>query len=256
MKDPSFLRISEVFGVGLIAWLVGCASPIKERHFREDVIRSDYALIIDEERVRLTKDYFRLHHPEVFRQMPPPDDVNSITFTPRLIVVHATHIKTLKETVAYFMPNTIHPEHGMVAQNGALNVGVQFLVDRDGSIFRSYPETVMARHVIGLNHVAIGIENVGNADLSASKGAGVVPLTKAQVEANIALIRYLLKKYPTIKRVIAHSDYRALEDPNDPDHDLFYEALPEYRTEKVDPGPRFMKALRKGLGSGLGLWGK
>jgi len=43
------------------------------------------------------------------------------------------------------------------------------------------PETWMARHAIGFNHVAIGIENVGD-------GARW-PLTDAQADADAALVR-------------------------------------------------------------------
>ena len=42
------------------------------------------------------------------------------------------------------------------------------------------PENYMARHVIGLNHSSIGIENVGGND--------TLPLTDMQVEANINLL--------------------------------------------------------------------
>ena len=41
---------------------------------------------------------------------------------------------------------------------GTLNVGAQFLVGRDGAIWQLMPETALARHAIGLNWCAIGIE--------------------------------------------------------------------------------------------------
>ncbi len=55
----------------------------------------------------------------------------------------------------------------------------------------------MARHVIGLNHYAIGIENVGGVE-------GALELTEAQVQSNAYLVRYLKNKYPTIQYLIEH----------------------------------------------------
>jgi len=205
------------------------------------------ALTIDAERVALTKAYFKEHHHALFETLPSADNLNSIRFTPRIVVVHFTAIETLEETLTYFEPNTIASDRGLVASSGALNVGIQFIVDRDGTIYSSYPDNVMSRHVIGLNHVAIGIENIGNADMGKAEGEGTVPLTKDQLEANITLIRYLANKYPTIEFVIGHYEYRDLEDPAHPAHDLFVEDQPGYRTDKVDPGTKFMSALRKRL---------
>ena len=57
------------------------------------------------------------------------------------------------------------------------------------------PETHMARHVIGLNHCAIGVrEYWGTEDL---------PLTENQVQANIDLVDYLSQKYD-IDYLIGH----------------------------------------------------
>jgi N-acetylmuramoyl-L-alanine amidase len=208
-------------------------------------IRDDFAIEITEERVRLTREYFRLHNAELHAGMPPENTVEAIRFAPQLVLVHYTVIPTLEKTVDYFASETIDGSREVVAANGALNVGVQFIVDRDGTIYRSYPENVMSRHVIGLNHVAIGIENVGNGDLE--QPDATAPLTHAQLDANVALIRYLAGKYPTIRFVVGHHEYQDLEDPKHPAHDLFQEDKPAYRTEKEDPGKKFMEALRKGL---------
>lgn len=205
------------------------------------------ALTIDSERVALTKAYFQEHNQALFKTLPSADNLNSIRFTPRMVVVHFTAIETLEKTLAYFKPNTIASNRGLVASSGALNVGIQFVVDRDGTIYSSYPDNVMSRHVIGLNHVAIGIENVGNADMGTKESETNVPLTKAQLDANVALIRYLAHKYTTIAYVIGHYEYQDLEDPNHPAHGLFAEDQPNYRTDKVDPGTKFMAALRKRL---------
>ena len=107
------------------------------------------------------------------------------------------------------------------------------------------PEVWMARHTIGLNYSAIGVENVGG-------GGGIDNLTRRQIRANTRLVRHLKEKHPTIDYLIAHSEYRQLERSAHPAHDLFYEELPEYRTEKSDPGRRFMRRLRRMLRQSAG----
>jgi N-acetylmuramoyl-L-alanine amidase len=206
---------------------------------------AEHAIEIDAERVRLTREYLRIHHPELAADLPAEDLAQSISFEPRLVVVHSTAIPTLAETLEAFAGLHIGPNRELIRRNGLLNVGIQFVVDRDGTIYALYPETVIARHTIGLNHVAIGIENVGNGDLRRRRAGA--PLTEAQLEANVALVRYLVGRYDTIEYLIGHSEYRQLEHPAHPAHRLFHEELPAYRTEKSDPGRRFMRQLRRRL---------
>ena len=101
----------------------------------------------------------------------------------------------------------------------------------------------MARHVIGLNHVAIGVENVGTGTPTSDT------LTDAQIEANARLVRYLAEKYPTIEYLIGHHEYQAFEG-----HPLWKELDDGYRTEKIDQGDRFMSAVRARVAD-LGLRG-
>ena len=208
-------------------------------------IEGEHRTPITPERVRLTREYLALHNPELAAALPARDLPSSIVFEPRMIVVHFTAVPTLEETLAVFAPLEIDAGREVVARNGRLNVGIHFVVDRDGTIHALYPETVMARHVIGLNHVAIGIENVGDADLGGP--AGRAPLTPAQLAANVALVRELVRRHPAIEYVIGHHEYRDVEHPAHPAHALFHEAVEGYRTQKVDPGRRFMKQLRRAL---------
>lgn len=215
----------------------------------QPTIHRDYQLPMTEQRVSLTKAYFKEHNLEWFKQIAELEGLEALTFKPRLVVVHYTAQESLQETLDYFQPPVIASDRGKVAAAAALNVGIQFLVDRDGQIYSHYPENATSRHTIGLNHVAIGIENVGDADLGAVR-AGKLPLTEAQLEANYALICYLAHKYPSLDYVIGHSEYRELEEEDHPAHHLFVEDIPTYRTDKVDPGPRFMQALREKLAEG------
>lgn len=234
----------------LLLGIVGCASrgdrtrlptglagpppPIDERH----------RTAVTPERVRLTRDYLAQHHPAFLATLPAGDGPEAIGFTPRIVVVHYTAIPTLEGTLEAFAPLEIDGTRPLVRAHGRLNVGIHYVVDRDGTIYGLLPDTVVARHTIGLNHVAIGIENVGDGDLGSRASA---PLTAAQVTANAALVRHLRAKYPTIDFLVGHSEYTDLERPSHPAHALFHEAVPSYRTAKVDPGRRFLRALRREL---------
>jgi N-acetyl-anhydromuramyl-L-alanine amidase AmpD len=92
------------------------------------------------------------------------------------------------------------------------------------------PDTLFARHVIGLNYCAIGVENVGSEKH---------PLTRAQLIANEQLIRYLKGKYP-IEYVIGHYEYTQFAGTP-----LWKEKDANYRTRKIDPGKDFMKGIRE-----------
>jgi N-acetyl-anhydromuramyl-L-alanine amidase AmpD len=153
------------------------------------------------------------------------------TIKPQMVVVHWTAISNIEVTFDVFNPITLGGRADLTGASN-LNVSSQFLIDRDGTIFRLLPETTFARHVIGLNYLAIGIENIGSDDM---------PLTKAQLHANEKLIRYLKRKYP-IDYVIGHHEYQRFQKT-----ELWKETDPNYRTVKSDPGDSFMIRLRKNL---------
>ncbi|MEH6759620.1 MAG: peptidoglycan recognition family protein [Maribacter arcticus] len=152
---------------------------------------------------------------------------------PKIIVLHWTVIPTFEKSFEAFNPATLPNWRPDIKDVSGLNVSSQFLVDRDGSIYRLLPETTMARHVIGLNHCAIGVENVGGTD--------DLPLTKAQLKSNIWLVRYLKDKYD-IDYLIGHYEYTLFEN-----HPLWLEKDAGYRTKKTDPGPDFMFEVRKAV---------
>lgn len=163
-------------------------------------------------------------------------DQKEANINPQMVVVHWTAIDNIEVTFDVFDSPTIGGRPDLTNASN-LNVSSQFLIDRDGTIFRLLPDRTFARHTIGLNYLAIGIENVGGAD---------APLTKAQLKANEDLIRYLKQKYP-IDYVIGHHEYQNFQTTP-----LWKEEDPDYRTVKTDPGDKFMEKLRKNL-SDLGL---
>ena len=165
-------------------------------------------------------------------------EAQSITVEPRMVVIHWTGTPDLESAFRIFDEERAPRERWLLYQAGAVNVSAHFLIDRDGSIYRLMPETILARHCIGLNHLAIGIENVGGPES---------PLTAGQLAANAALVRDLKRRFPQIETLIGHHEHNQLRTSS-----LFREREPGYRTEKIDPGENFMRALRVRL-KDLGL---
>ncbi len=182
----------------------------------------DRPIVFNEEREQLTRTYMAERYGL---------EDSSMFISPRMIVLHWTAIPTLEGSFDAFNDPTIPLWRTLVGEAGKLNVSSHFLVARDGTIYRLMPENVMGRHVIGLNHCAIGIENVG--------GTAETPLTDAQLRANIWLVNYLSGKYD-IEYLIGHYEYPRFEG-----HELWLEKDPAYRTEKEDPGEDFMSRVRK-----------
>jgi N-acetyl-anhydromuramyl-L-alanine amidase AmpD len=182
---------------------------------------NDKPINFDQERIQLTIAYRRLH------QDPKATDV---MIQPKMIILHWTDMPSFLSTWNYFNRTRAEDAREQLAAAGDVNVSAQFLVDRDGTIYRLMPENWMARHCIGLNHVAIGVENVGDGEK--------FPLTDAQVQADAALVRYLARKYP-ITHLIGHQEYRRMEE-----HPYFLELDPKYRNTKPDPGVEFMRKVR------------
>ena len=177
----------------------------------------------DEQRIQLTKEYIKNHYGL---------NVKDIKIIPKIVLIHYTAIETYEKSIERFTLETLPNDRPEISKASALNVSTHFMVERDGTIHQLMPLDYMARHVIGLNYNSIGIENVG--------GAGFVEnLTVNQLLANIFLVNYLRKKFPTIEYVVGHHEYRCFEGT-----DLWLELDDGYRTEKFDPGPEFMKDLR------------
>jgi N-acetyl-anhydromuramyl-L-alanine amidase AmpD len=186
----------------------------------------EHPLPFESRRDKLTLDYIRAHYDSAAR---------TIRITPRMIVIHATETPSLDSTLRLFEPAELPASRPDIARGGALNVAAHYLVDRDGTILRLLPDTVMARHTIGLNRLAIGIENVG--------GGPYGPLTAQQLAADRWLVRRLVDAHPTIRYLIGHCEYGRFRGTP-----LWEERDPTYITPKQDPGAAFMERLRRAMG--------
>lgn len=172
------------------------------------------------EREKLIREYSMEHYGK-----------DEVLIEPKAVVVHWTASNSADGVYKYFYDEKM--------SDGTLNVASHFLVDKNGAIYRLTREVALNRHIIGYNWCAIGIENVGGKN-------GVEDLTEAQLEANIALIRYLKEKYPTIKYCFGHYQQDAARATG-----LFIEKVPDYYAKKIDPGKKFMYGLRKALSNEL-----
>lgn len=172
------------------------------------------------EKIKLSLDYMSEHHG--LNQKTPK-------ITPKIIVLHYTAGGTVESNFRYF--NNLHLENqrSTLKKQSSLNVSSHFIIDRDGTIYQLVDPELFARHTIGLNYCAIGVENIGSKAQS---------LTDKQVEANAELVRYLTKKYP-IEHLIGHSEYGVFRNSK-----LWKESDPKYFTGKADPGDDFMKKVR------------
>ncbi|MEQ9442815.1 MAG: N-acetylmuramoyl-L-alanine amidase [Cyclobacteriaceae bacterium] len=204
--------------IGIVVGLVTCKTA------PPSVSIQSRPIIFNEQRKALSLDYMREHY-----GMNP----TTPTITPRMIVVHWTAIPTLEGSFEAFYEPTLPASRAKIGKASALNVSVPYLIDRDGTIYQLMADSLFARHVIGLNYCAIGIENVGD--------GGQNPLTEAQLSANEQLIRYLMDKY-AIDYVIGHHEYQQFIG-----HPLWKEQDAAYLTEKDDPGDAFMQQLRTRL---------
>jgi N-acetyl-anhydromuramyl-L-alanine amidase AmpD len=90
--------------------------------------------------------------------------------------------------------------------NNTKNVGeypgvcAHFIVDTDGTIYRTVPLRLRCRHTIGLNDLAIGIEHVGTSDHQVMRNL-------SQRRASLRLTLWLMARYGIkVRNVIGHGE--------------------------------------------------
>jgi len=203
---------------------------INNLHTKAQIIRK--AIKFSKTRRALTKKYIKEHYGL---------DVKNIRIKPKIIVLHWTAVENFEKSFQRLYPEKLFSDRKDIAAASLLNVSAHFLVDREGRIYQLMPDNIMARHVIGLNYSSIGVENVGG------EGNKKEDLTPAQIQANIKLVRYLKAKYPDIQYLIGHYEYKNMQSTP-----LWLEKDANYRTQKADPGKKFMHEVREGV-KDLGL---
>ena len=114
---------------------------------------------------------------------------------PRVIVEHYTATSTFAPVYNTFAADTPDVELGELP-----GVCSHYVIDRDGTIYRLVPTSLMCRHTVGLNWTAIGIEHVGTSD-------GQVLGNPRQLRASLRLTRALQGRFRiSTRNVIGHNE--------------------------------------------------
>ena len=116
---------------------------------------------------------------------------------PKVIVEHYTVTPSFPPVFDLFSRNQPDSELGELP-----GVCSHYVIDRDGTIFRLVPATIMCRHTVGLNWTAIGIEHVGMSDAQ-------VMGNPRQLAASLRLTRALQGRHDiATPNVIGHNENR------------------------------------------------
>jgi N-acetylmuramoyl-L-alanine amidase len=148
---------------------------------------------------------------------------------PRVIVEHYTATSSFAPVFDYFSRNEPDPE-----LNELPGICAHYVIDRDGTIYRLVPVSVMCRHTVGLNWTAIGIEHVGQSDAQ-------VMGNRRQLAASLRLTRALQGRHGIRTRnVIGHNENR--------DSPFHRERVARLRTQTHGDFPRaVMRTYRRRL---------
>ena len=207
------VRIAFVLSA-LICLLSACAPPpMPPQPFEPTMVYKPVTL--GNERIKLTENYLCQYY-QVCQ--------GSVEIQPQIIVIHWTGTYTMMDAYNQFQ--------SPVDAAGQLNASTQFLVTRTGVVYQLMPSAWMARHVMGLDYLAINIDNVGGADDQSN-------LTIQQVKADAYLVHMLKQEYPSIQYLIGHYEYLCFEKTA-----LWQGFGPGDAQPVPDPGPFFMRVLR------------
>jgi N-acetylmuramoyl-L-alanine amidase len=212
-----------------------CGSKSRDEHRSKNVVARQAIdtsalkivakpIVFDSLRKQLSLEYIFMHYGLKLEEP---------TIHPQMIVIHHTAIDAFDLSFKTMYGSILPKARKEIKKEGLLNVSSHYLIDRDGTVYQLLPDTVFARHTIGLNPIAIGIENVGGRRL---------PLTTAQLNSNARLVRLLKQKYPSIQWMIGHKEYGKFRGSK-----LWMEKDRGYFTIKHDPEGNFMEMLRSRL---------
>jgi N-acetylmuramoyl-L-alanine amidase len=126
------------------------------------------------------------------------------------VVEHVAVAGSVRAVWNTFAPNRPDPEYGELP-----GVCSHFVIGPRGGIYKLVPTSIRCRHVVGLNHLSIGIEHVGYSD-------GEVMGRRRQLRASLRLSRWLRCRFGLgVKRVIGHAE--SLSSP------FYKELVPRFR---------------------------
>ncbi len=130
-----------------------------------------------------------------------PKAVRSITE----VIIHCTATPEGKG----FSIETIRQWH---KARGFDDIGYHYVVMLDGSVAPGRPEALIGAHVAGHNTGTLGVSYVGGVTVDGRTAKDT--RTPAQRDALMALVKELIDKYPTIRKVSGHNEYAAKACPS------------------------------------------
>jgi N-acetyl-anhydromuramyl-L-alanine amidase AmpD len=115
--------------------------------------------------------------------------------SPKLIVLHYAEAGSIS---AIF--NTFAPDNPDVEFHELPNVCSHYAISASGGVYKFVPPTIRCRHVVGLNHVAIGIEHVGFSDAD-------ILNRPAQLNGSLRFVQWLRCRFGIpVSGVIGHNE--------------------------------------------------
>lgn len=119
--------------------------------------------------------------------------------SPDVLVLHFTGGSSYSSARNHFASNT--PNRGELP-----GVCAQFIVDKDGTIYKVVRTSIRCRHAIGLNYTSIGIEMVQETGRGARWADRQILQRRPQIRAALKLVRFLSAKYSIrMRNVIGHA---------------------------------------------------
>ena len=117
----------------------------------------------------------------------------------KVIVLHFTATDTYQPVWNHFASNS--PSRGEYP-----GVCTQFVIDKDGTIYKLVRTYIRCRHAIGLNHRALGIEMVQETGEGSHWAAQQILNRRPQIRAALRLTRYLRQRFAIgMRNVIGHA---------------------------------------------------
>jgi N-acetylmuramoyl-L-alanine amidase len=114
---------------------------------------------------------------------------------PKLIVIHYAVAGSIGSIYNTFAPNRPDVEFGELP-----GVCSHYAVGAGGGAVKFVPPTIRCRHVVGLNHVSIGIEHVGFSDAD-------ILNRPAQLSGSLRLVQWLRCRFGIpIEGVVGHNE--------------------------------------------------
>jgi N-acetylmuramoyl-L-alanine amidase len=114
---------------------------------------------------------------------------------PKLIVIHYAEAGSISAIYNTFRPDTPDVEFHQLP-----GVCSHYAVAASGAVYKFVPPTIRCRHVVGLNHVAIGVEHVGFSDQD-------ILNRPAQLNGSLQFVQWLRCRYGLpVTQVIGHNE--------------------------------------------------